>query len=154
MPLTPSQRAFVERFGVFFEQLGHQPAGSRIMGLLLLADPPQMTFDEIKLELGLSKSAVSNSLNMLIALDILEYVTNSGERKRYFKIRTDAWTRTMTGHLKTIETIQSLLREARSLRPESDPDLNKHIDEVIDFHTFFHAELLKMWEKWESRELS
>jgi DNA-binding transcriptional regulator GbsR (MarR family) len=152
MALNAAQRAFVERFGVFFEQLGHQPAGSRIMGLLLLADPPQMTFDEIKLELGLSKSAVSTSLNMLIALDLLEYVTNSGERKRYFRIRTDAWTRTMIGHLKTIETVQTLLREARELRPESAPELNEQIDEVIDFHAFFHEELVKMWAKWKNHK--
>ena len=90
---------------------------------------------------------------MLIALDLLEYVTNSGERKRYFKIRTDAWTRTMTTHFKTIETVQSLLREARELRPETDPELNKHIDEVIDFHTFFHEELGKIWEKWKNRQV-
>ena len=147
--LNELQYNFIERFGVFFEQLGHQPAGSRIMGLLLISETAQMTFDEIKADLGLSKSAVSNALNLLIALELVEYRTNSGERKRYFRIRTDAWTRTMQAHLKTVEIIQGLLREARTLRPESTPALNKHIEEVIDFHVFFHAEPAQMWEKWQ-----
>jgi DNA-binding transcriptional regulator GbsR (MarR family) len=150
MMLNASQSELLERIGVFFEQQGHQPAVSRIMGLLLLSEPPQLSFEEIQQQLKISKSAVSTALNLLITMELVDYVTHSGERKRYFKIRTDAWQRTMNAHLKNILELKQLLTEVRQQRTNTDDTIVQHLDEVIDFHDFFYAELQHILVKWQT----
>ena len=64
--ITTEQRYLIERYGVFMGRSHLQPAASRILGLLLISDKPELTFDEIKEALGLSKSAVSNALAIFV----------------------------------------------------------------------------------------
>ena len=147
--LNESQYDLLARIGVFFERQGLQPAVSRIIGLLLLSEPPQLSFEDIQQQLKISKSAVSNALNLLITMELVDYVTHHGERKRYFKIRTDAWQRTVNGHLRGILDLSKLLTEIKEQRTTAHADIVKHLDEVIDFHVFFYEEVQHIVAKWE-----
>src|SRR5699024_7126307 len=81
----------IERVGVFHEKKGLQPVVGRIIGLLLVAEPAEATFDEIQEALQVSKSAVSNALTFLQGREIADYTTKPGDRKRYFKLKVKDW---------------------------------------------------------------
>ena len=89
--ITEKQRILIEQLGVFYEHEGFNPAGARILALLLIADRNELTFDEIKHALNISKSATSTAINLLINTNRIEYFTNPGERKRYFRARIVNW---------------------------------------------------------------
>lgn len=63
--LNEKKLELIERIGVFHERRGMQPLMGRILGLLLVLDEAEATFDEIIEYLNVSKSAVSNALNIL-----------------------------------------------------------------------------------------
>ena len=65
-------RECIEKFGVYYKKTGHQPMVGRLMAYLMLAEPPQKTFEEIVEFLVSSKSAVSNTLNMLMYMGIVD----------------------------------------------------------------------------------
>jgi len=81
------QKELVERMGRYFDKEGMQPIAGRILGLLMVMDKEQFTFDEITEELGISKSSASNVLKNLEIRGSIEYVTFPGDRKRYFQIK-------------------------------------------------------------------
>ena len=85
MVLTEKQKVLIEKIGIVTEREGMQPAAARIIGLLYVADNPELTFDEILGALRISKSAASNALNLLLQTNRIEYTTFSGDRKRYFR---------------------------------------------------------------------
>ena len=79
------QRELIEFIGIQSEKEGLQPAAARIMALLIVSDKEEFTFEDIVEELELSKSSVSVALKNLIIRDVIEYVTYTGDRKRYFR---------------------------------------------------------------------
>ena len=82
------QRQLVEELGTHFDKQGFQPIAGRILGLLMIMDKEEFTFEEIVEELGISKSSASVALKNLELRENIEYVTYPGDRKRYFRIRT------------------------------------------------------------------
>jgi DNA-binding transcriptional regulator GbsR (MarR family) len=79
------QRELVEYIGRSSEKDGIQPVAARIMGLLMVMDKEEYTFDEIVMEMKISKGAVSTALKNLELRGIIEYITYHNDRKRYFR---------------------------------------------------------------------
>lgn len=82
------QKELVEQIGRHFDKEGFQPIAGRILGLLMVMDKEQYTFDEIVEELKISKSSASNALRNLEIRGHIEYITLPGDRKRYFRMKT------------------------------------------------------------------
>ncbi len=83
-----AQFELVDTIGRIYEKQGVGAIAGRISGLLTVMDKEQYTFDEIVEELKISKSSASNGLRILQAQKAIEYVTLPGDRKRYFRLRT------------------------------------------------------------------
>ena len=81
------QKELVEEIGIYFDKEGFQPIAGRVLGLLMVMDKEQYTFDEIVEELQISKSSASNTLRNLEIRDNIEYITVPGDRKRYFQLK-------------------------------------------------------------------
>lgn len=81
------QKELVEIIGIQREKEGFQPVTARVLGLLMVMDKEEYTFDEIVEEMKISKSTASTALRNLEIRDIIEYVTYPGDRKRYFRLR-------------------------------------------------------------------
>jgi len=79
------QKELIECIGLHNEREGYQPVAGRILGLLMVMDKEEYTFDEIVEEMQISKSAVSTALKNLELRGVIEYITYPGDRKRYFR---------------------------------------------------------------------
>jgi len=80
------QKELIEAIGQHMERQGYPPVAGRILGLLIVMDKEEYTFDEIVEEMQISKSSASNALKNLELRNAIEYVTYPGDRKRYFRI--------------------------------------------------------------------
>jgi len=78
------QKELIEHIGRQNEREGFQPVSARILGLLMVMDKEEYTFDEIVEEMQISKSSASTALKNLEIRGIIEYITYPGDRKRYF----------------------------------------------------------------------
>lgn len=79
------QKELIEFIGRQNEKEGYQPVTARILGLLMVMDKEEYTFEEIVEEMKISKSSASTALKNLEIRGIIEYVTYPGDRKRYFR---------------------------------------------------------------------
>jgi DNA-binding transcriptional regulator GbsR (MarR family) len=79
------QKELIEQIGRENEREGFQPVSARILGLLMVMDKEEFTFEEIVEEMQISKSSASTALKNLEIRGIVEYITYPGDRKRYFR---------------------------------------------------------------------
>ncbi|GGH69118.1 MAG: MarR family transcriptional regulator [Bacteroidetes bacterium] len=149
--LTAKQKELVEKIGVYHEKSGLPPAPARILALLLVSPITELTFDQIRETLNLSKSATSNAINMLLNVNRLDYITKSGDRKRYFKNKVSNWRSELRDSIFKITEAADILEEILEVRPNNTPEFNENLSSIIDFLRFINDELPGLYQKWENK---
>jgi len=143
----------VEEIGVAFDKTGFPPMVGRVVGFLLLADPPFQTFYAIQEFLGASKSSISNALNVLMEKCIVDYVTFSGDRKRYFRLNIDSWLENTKEKMEKMSHVDAILFDALKYRdPEKYPEFVEGLKKILSFHMFIAEEMPKLIAKWEAMQ--
>ncbi len=142
----------VEKMGVRAEKDGYPPAAARILSLLLIADPPHQTFEELQQTLNMSKSAVSNGLALLQTRCLVEYFTVNGNRKRYFRIQRTAWYEFMKTIVRTQRpfTIQ-VIPEALAFRSDQYPETNQLLQQAKEFTDYMFGKMEEALGEWEKK---
>ncbi|MCB0586327.1 MAG: MarR family transcriptional regulator [Phaeodactylibacter sp.] len=144
--------AKVEQLGIAFEKLGMSPINARVMGFLLLAEPPYKDFYEIRDFLGASKSSISLALNHLMNQGIIDYLTFRGDRRRYFRINTDNWLQKLKQQTLETGSMRLLLEEVLEARTASEyPEFGEGLQEIVEFQEFIAQGIELMVRKWEER---
>lgn len=150
MNLSDKKKEIIERIGVYYEKKGLQPVVGRIMGLLLVAEPAEATFEEIQEELQISKSAVSTALTFLQAKETVEYTTKPGERKRYFKLRMRDWKTELKKEFDEVLDMETLINEIIDLKENRKSEFCCSLLEMKDFFKFMKKELPLLLKKFEA----
>lgn len=149
LQLTTAQLELIEKAGVMWEKSGLQPAASRIVSLLLISEKVELTFDEIRETLNLSKSATSNALTTLTNFRRIEFITKPGDRKRYFRSNMVEWKTNITEKFEELRKHEQMLREILEQRTDATPEFNKELENMISFTQFFISELPLFLERWK-----
>ncbi len=147
--VTQEQKLLIEKMGVIFEKSGIQPAAARVFALLLVSDSPELTFEEIIETLSISKSAASNSINLLLTINKIEYITKPGDRKRYFKIRIAQWHPDVMKIVQEQGFLADVLKQVLKQRPGNTTEFNNSLQEIISFLDFLVVEIPALYDKWE-----
>lgn len=150
--ITQAQKELVEKLGVFYEKSGMQPAACRVLALTIVSDQTELTFDEIMNTLGISKSAASGAINLLLTANRLEYITRPGDRKRYFRAKILNWKVDMLHNMSQMTSVGVLLKEINKQRPKSTKEFNSTLAEMISFLDFLNGEIPSLLKKWESKK--
>lgn len=147
--LTDQQKELIERLGVLNEKEGLQPAISRVAALLLISPNTELTFDQIKDTLHLSKSATSNAINMLLSTGRIDYITKSGDRKRYFRSKITTWKEEMKSKFSTMSDIADIFEEILKQRPGNTVEFNKTLSDIVHFVRYMNEQLPNLYKSWE-----
>jgi len=140
----------VEKIGIMIEQMGQPPIPGRIVAYLMLSEPPYRDFYEIQEFLKASKSSVSTALNQLMQAGVVNYITFSGDRRRYFQINAKGLTDVMKDQYKKGRVINDMIKEALQHRKNSEfQKFNRELKEVIDFSTHVHTGIERLIADWE-----
>lgn len=147
--LTKEQKNLIEKIGIYIESEGLQPVVARILGLLYVADKPELTFDEITEALQISKSATSNGLNLLLQMQRIEYTTFTGDRRRYFRLKISNWREEFKNRMEGMANFNVLLRQVLAVRTQETPEYNASIKELVDFLDYVFQNLPLLLQKWD-----
>lgn len=149
--LTQAQKELIERMGVFYEQHGIPPMEGRIMSLLIVCDEPELTFDQIRELLGISKSTTSSALNMLLLTKRAIYRTKPGDRKRYFASNIVQWQQGFTENFQKFFEVIKIMKEALAQRTPNTPEFNQQMSEFIEFTEYLSVEFPRLYMEWRNR---
>lgn len=150
--MIKDNKQYVEDLGVQLEKMGSTPMEGRVFSYLLIANPPEKSFDEILEFLQASKSAVSNALKKLQTTGTVKYITKSGDRKRYFTVDTSNWQKQIQNNVKSFNLFNTFLKEIIEYRSTMNSvEFNEDMKKVLEFQVFISRKLDDAILEWDQR---
>ncbi len=143
------EKHFVEDVGLFFEQEGLPRMAGRILGWLLLSDPPHQSTDELAQVLQASKGSISTMTRLLIQADLVERVALPGMRRDHFRLRPGAWSHMIKQELFRACATRQLAERGLELLDSRDAALIDRLKEMRDLYAFLEKEYPALLDKWE-----
>jgi DNA-binding transcriptional regulator GbsR (MarR family) len=143
------EQHFIEEVGVEFERAGLTRMAGRILGCLLVCDPPHQSTSDLAETLQASKGSISTMTRLLIQAGLVERLSLPGERRDYFCIKLGAWSQLLQHKLQQIASIRQLAERGLDLLQDEDPERRHRLEEMRDIHAFFEQEWPQLLERWE-----
>ncbi|NLX09518.1 MAG: MarR family transcriptional regulator [Chloroflexi bacterium] len=140
---------FAEEVGLFFERSGMTRMAGRILGWLLVCDPPHQTLNDLAEALQASKGSISGMTRFLIHMGLIERFSLPGERRDYFRVRADAWYFAMESGLAEITRAREIAERGLQLLDDENPASQKRLEEMRDIYTFFEREIPLILARWK-----
>jgi DNA-binding transcriptional regulator GbsR (MarR family) len=146
--LRSERERFIEDVGVYLEEEGFPRMAGRILGWLLICDPPRQSASELAEALQASRGSISTVTQLLTRIGLIERLGMPGERQDYFQIRPDAGTYLLREEFRILRTGRQVLERGLHLVAEQIPENQRRLREFIDFYAFFEREWPDLLERW------
>lgn len=114
----------------------------------MVSHEPELTFDEIRDALGLSKSSTSAAINLLLSLGSIEYRTRPGDRKRYFRKNFKNWEASLLERMDLFFSLREPLGEALEMADRTE-ESRQALSRMIDFLEFLEMELHEAYDRYK-----
>ena len=146
----PSGRdGFVEEVGLVFDHLGHPRMLGRILGWLMVCDPPQQSSAQLARALAASKGTISTMTRQLVKMGLLRRRSLPGDRKLYFQLQPRAMTEMFRQELAALSALSAVTERGQRILEGRPPQMSARLREVHDFCAFMERELPALLERWE-----
>ncbi len=149
--VTRSELTFVEEVAVAFEQGGLPRMAGRIIGWLLICDPPEQTSDQLAQVLQASKGSISSSTRLLVPSGLVERRSHPGERRDYFRLRNEAWAELVRGRLDQVTAFRDLTARGLTLLADEPPARRARLEEVGRFYAWLDEQFTALWATWDAQ---
>ncbi len=146
----PDQLQVIEDFGLAFEAHGMPRMAGRILGRLLMCDPPHQSMDQLVETLSASKGSVSSMTRLLIDRGVIERLSLPGERHDYFRIRTGSVAEMFREHAHRSVVPALLLEQAMVVADDRSVEGLARLRDARDFLVFMQRELPALLQRWDT----
>ena len=143
------EKHYVEEFGMVFEQTGLPRMAGRILGWLVISDPPHQSTSELAEALMASKGSISTMTRLLIRIGLIERVSLPGQRRDYFRIKPSAWHQLLEDSLVQTTTFRQLMEHGLLLLGDKSLLTRQWLEEMRNMYAFFEREFPALLERWE-----
>ena len=146
---TAAEQQFVEDIALYFESEGPLPRMmGRIIGWLLICDPPEQTAGQLAAALQASKGSISTGTRALTQAGLIERVVKPGERRDYFRIDHEGWVQITLRRLEAGEALLKVLDRGAELLNTGPPARRERVDDLRDLYGWLHDELPPMLDRY------
>lgn len=134
-------REQIDETGKIFEKFGLAPMNGRILALFTVVDSPELTFEEIGAFFGISKSVVSNSINILLNSKLIDYKTYKTGRKRYFYLTDRFFVIYFNNVISAMAELREALYKTLSGRSPDAPEVSSRMLRWIETANTFEKQI-------------
>jgi DNA-binding transcriptional regulator GbsR (MarR family) len=143
---------FVEDIGLFFEQMGMPRMAGRILGVLLISDPPAQSITEIAEKLHASKSSVSIMARLLVENGLIERVASPMPRRDYYRFKPGGWVLYMRQWLGLMAALHQIAERGLALMDGKLPEQKQRLQDAHDMFSTIEQEFPALLEKLERHQ--
>lgn len=145
------QLIFADHVGRFYaREHGFPPMVGRLLGYLMICDPPQPTIDELSDALMASRSAVTGAVKYLEAFGFAGRTRQAGERMDRVSANLGALEpRSFDSRL--FNTQVDLFREGLKLLPDSATTQRAALEELVALAEFLGERLPQVLAEWRAK---
>jgi DNA-binding transcriptional regulator GbsR (MarR family) len=150
--INQRKQQFIEDTGLYFEGLGLTRMAGRIVGWLLICDPPHQSMPEIVEALQAAKSSISTALWQLQQVYLIERFSLPGQRRDYYRLAEDVWQQAFQARMHGLTEIRKLAEKGLALMSDQDKVKRRRLELMRDMYGFMEREFPKLLEEWEAEK--
>ncbi|MFI6743199.1 GbsR/MarR family transcriptional regulator [Nonomuraea sp. NPDC050451] len=106
---------WVERVAMYLARDGVPPIAGRVLGWLMVCDPPEQSAGQISQAIGASRASLTSNLRLLTSMGFLTWRTRPGERTVYYRMAEDAWGVVVRHQIASITSFLDITRDGLGL---------------------------------------
>jgi DNA-binding transcriptional regulator GbsR (MarR family) len=146
--ISPEQR-YAEEVGMVLATMGLSPAHGKLLGWLLICDPPRQSSAQLSEALGLSKGSVSTGTRLLERAGLIRRVPVPGQRGRFYEMSPDAVVKIVEGGNRFREFRELMDRGLAVLSSlGATSSRTERLRQMRDLYAFIERELPKLMERF------
>jgi DNA-binding transcriptional regulator GbsR (MarR family) len=145
------EQHFIEDISLYFEQMGLPRTAGRVMGVLLICDPPAQSLTDLCQLLQSSKSSVSTTTRLLTEMGLIERVPSPVPRQVYFQFKPGGWMVFIRQRLRLWASLHQITEQGLELLQTSDRALRERLQEAHDIFSMIEDELPVLLERVEKK---
>ena len=113
---------WVEQVAMFFAgEYGVPPIAGRVLGWLMICDPPEQSAGRIAETIQASRASLTSNMRFLAAIGLVRKVRVPGDRTTYYRIEDDAWHKVIQRKLDSLGAFGDIADEGAELAGGSGP---------------------------------
>ena len=150
---TAAELQYVEEVALGLERQGLFRMAGRVLGWLLICDPPEQTFGQLAEVLQASKGSISAAMKFLVPSGLVERISRPGDRRDYYRCRPGAWADLARDQSRQYEAVRKLAERGLELLADAPPHRCERLRDMHDFYAWLEREMPALWARWrEQRE--
>ncbi len=138
---------FIEDIGLYFEQMGLPRMAGRILGALLISDPPSQSITDLGNRLHASKSSISIMARLLVERGLIERVASPIPRRDYYRFKPGGWIIYMHQWLGLMAGLHQITERGMQLMSEKPEPLKQRLQEAHDLFSNVEQEFPAILQK-------
>ena len=138
---------FIEDIGLYFEQMGLPRMAGRILGALLISDPPSQSISDLSERLQASKSSISIMARLLVERGLIERVASPVPRRDYYRFKPGGWIIYMRQWLGLVSGLHQITERGMLLMANKPDPLKKRLQDAHDLFSNIEQEFPPILEK-------
>jgi DNA-binding transcriptional regulator GbsR (MarR family) len=152
MELSPERR-YAEEVGMVLATLGMTPAYGKLLGWLLICDPPSQSLAEMSGALGLSKGSVSTGLRILERIGLVRRVAAPGSRGHVYEATPNALIDMGSRAGEQYAAIRQLMERGLELLDDEQSPRAQRLRVSRDFYAFVEREVPNLLTRFKNEYL-
>ena len=145
-----AERRYAEEAGVVLAGMGMPLASGKLLGYLLICDPPARSGAELAAALGLSKGSVSAGLRILEAGGLARRVAMPGRRGAFYEMTPDAIMQAAGSDKFT--TFRLLMDRGLEVLGGEDAPGGERLRTTRDFYAYLEVELPRLIDRFQTEQ--
>ncbi|MBN2847788.1 MAG: hypothetical protein JXP72_04965 [Coriobacteriia bacterium] len=141
--------AITDRLSGVLEAVGFPHNIARVYSALTLAENEGLSTTEIISVLGVSKASVSNAMQFLVGVDLVERYRVRGSREAHYRILKGRWGDILARKFTATGQVRRMTDEALAL--VNSDKARERLEEMRDVYAFFEREFEDVMQRYNER---
>src|SRR5918995_11530 len=142
---TDAELQYVEEVALGFERQGLFRMAGRVLGWLLICDPPEQTFNQLAQVLQASKGSISAAMRFLVPAGLVERISRPGDRRDYYRCRPGAWAELARDQSRLYGDFRKLAQRGLELLEDAPADRREGVQNMHNFYARLGREMAALW---------
>lgn len=142
---------YADEIGLYFENYGLPRIPGRILGWLLVCEPPHQSAEELAEELDISRGSVSMAMKMLSANKAVVRHTVPGSRSTHWRLRPGFWLDEAAEKARQAREWIKQTERGLDLLADASPESRRRLEEANEMYTFLAEQYERIETLWHEQ---
>jgi DNA-binding transcriptional regulator GbsR (MarR family) len=106
---------WVEGVATFLARDGVSPIAGRILGWLMICDPPEQSAAQIAAAISASRASLTTNMQVLTAMEVVTRRTRPSERTAYYRLEDHAWEKLVRRQIASLASFSEITSTGMNL---------------------------------------